>query len=91
MLSHLKGVPIGRNSIVKNSENFSERNAKTFVQKFLTVTEKSSKNRKKIDRLLIGQKFYDIRDHFAQSPSTGFKWEIRCTVPKNNNKNDVRC
>jgi len=28
---------------------------------------------------------------FAQSPSIGFKWEIGCTVPKNNNKSDVRC
>jgi len=23
---------------------------------------------------------------FAQSPYTGFKWKIRCTVPKNSNK-----
>jgi len=34
------------NSIVKNSKNFSERNAKNFVEKSLTVTEKSLKNRK---------------------------------------------
>jgi len=48
------------------------------------------KKPKKIDRLLIGRKFYDIRDHVAQSLSIGFKWEIGCTVPKNNNKSDVR-
>jgi len=44
----LKGGPIGRNSIVKNSDNVSERNAKNFVEKFLTVIEKSLKKRKKL-------------------------------------------
>jgi len=42
----LKGGPIGRNSIVKNSENFSERNTKNFVLKFFTVTEISLKKQK---------------------------------------------
>jgi len=38
---------IGRNFIIKNSERFSERNAKNFAWKFLTVTKKSSKKKTK--------------------------------------------
>jgi len=44
----LMGGLIGRNSIVKKSKNISERNAKNFVYKFLTITKKSLKNRKKL-------------------------------------------
>jgi len=36
---------INRNSSAKNTEHFSERNAKNFVRKFLTVT-KNCKKRK---------------------------------------------
>jgi len=50
------------------------------------------KKQKKIDRLLIGRKFYDIRDHVRSKSFHRFysKWEIGCTVPKNSNKSDVR-
>jgi len=49
------------------------------------------KKTKNIDRLLIGRKFYDIRDHVRSKSFIGFKWEIGCTVPKNSHKSDVRC
>jgi len=45
-VNFLKRGPIGRNSIVKNSENFSERNAKNSAKKFLTVTKKWLKKQK---------------------------------------------
>jgi len=61
------------------------------LPRFLTVTEKSLKTRKKIDRILIGQNSMTSETMlFAQSPSIGFKWEIGCTVPRNNSKSDVR-
>jgi len=37
---------IGRNSIEKNSKKLSERSAKNFAWKFLTITEKSQKAEK---------------------------------------------
>jgi len=55
-----------------------------------TVTEKLLKNPKKIDRLLIGRKFYDIRDHIRSKSFHRFEMEIGCTVPNNTNKSDVR-
>jgi len=42
---------IGINLIVKHAENFPENNAKNFAWKFITVTEKSSKNRNNFLRL----------------------------------------
>jgi len=56
---------IGRYFIVLNSENFSEHNAKKNLSKnFLPLRyRKIVKNPKKINRLLISRKFYDIRDH----------------------------
>jgi len=38
--------------------------------------EEIIKNLKKIDRLLIGRKFYDIRDHVCSKSFHRFKWEI---------------
>jgi len=40
------GGPIGKNSIVKNSENFSERNAKNFVKipyRYREIVKKTKK------------------------------------------------
>jgi len=62
-LNGLKGGPMGKNCIVKKFEKFFWTQCKNFRLKIPYRYREIVKKIKKIYCLLIGRKFYDIRDH----------------------------